>query len=359
MRHTGAARVSVFLLVASGCGSGGAGPSGGADAAPGGGTSPPCASLAGTWEAELLVDGSACGWDADEETATWTITQTGCTAELRDDNLDRTFPVAIDGNNVSVTGSFREDGLTFNLTTERLTVSGDTFTGKLRATAQSGSCVLQITITASRKDGPVTTVDAGPGSSDTPTTLSALAVGYWSTVGHNCPTGSQPELSGYVYALCPGGRIRGAGRIGSATSLECGSYTTSPRTAEGCNDRFNCFDKIAATVRNTLVLGGQTDVSNVQVSLYFQSDRRIFRATTCSPSGNGLLFLDRVVGTATDNDCVSAACPAAGGSSSDGYGSCGTDCDCGRCWYCDKSGGSGTCRYGGEGPYGCYRGCGL
>lgn len=36
---------------------------------------------------------------------------------------------------------------------------------------------------------------------------------------------------------------------------------------------------------------------------------------------------------------------------------CGTDCDCGRCSYCEKSGGSSACRYAGEGPYGCYRGC--
>jgi hypothetical protein len=34
-------------------------------------------------------------------------------------------------------------------------------------------------------------------------------------------------------------------------------------------------------------------------------------------------------------------------------GKCSTDCDCGHCNYCE----SGTCRYGGEGPYGCYRGC--
>jgi hypothetical protein len=40
-------------------------------------------------------------------------------------------------------------------------------------------------------------------------------------------------------------------------------------------------------------------------------------------------------------------------SSSSGGSKCGTDCDCGRCSYCE----SGTCRYGGEGPYGCYRGC--
>ena len=32
---------------------------------------------------------------------------------------------------------------------------------------------------------------------------------------------------------------------------------------------------------------------------------------------------------------------------------CSTDCDCGHCNYCENA----TCYYGGEGPYGCYRGC--
>ncbi len=30
-----------------------------------------------------------------------------------------------------------------------------------------------------------------------------------------------------------------------------------------------------------------------------------------------------------------------------------SDCDCGHCGYRE----GGTCRYEGEGPYGCYRGC--
>ena len=38
--------------------------------------------------------------------------------------------------------------------------------------------------------------------------------------------------------------------------------------------------------------------------------------------------------------------------SSGGSNQCGADFDCGRCWYCDN----GTCRYAGEGPYGCYGG---
>jgi hypothetical protein len=41
------------------------------------------------------------------------------------------------------------------------------------------------------------------------------------------------------------------------------------------------------------------------------------------------------------------------GASSGSAGQCGADCDCGHCSYCE----SGQCRYGGEGPSGCYRGC--
>lgn len=41
------------------------------------------------------------------------------------------------------------------------------------------------------------------------------------------------------------------------------------------------------------------------------------------------------------------------GGGGSGGGSCSTDCECGHCHYCAQ----GTCYYGGEGPYGCYRGC--
>lgn len=46
-----------------------------------------------------------------------------------------------------------------------------------------------------------------------------------------------------------------------------------------------------------------------------------------------------------------------GGGSGSTSGQCSSDCDCGHCSYCEKSGSSATCRYAGEGPYGCYRGC--
>ena len=45
------------------------------------------------------------------------------------------------------------------------------------------------------------------------------------------------------------------------------------------------------------------------------------------------------------------------GTSGGGIGDdCDSDCDCGHCGYCETTSSSGTCRYGGEGPYGCYRG---
>lgn len=50
--------------------------------------------------------------------------------------------------------------------------------------------------------------------------------------------------------------------------------------------------------------------------------------------------------------CSSGACVEV-----EGGGGCGTDCDCGHCYYCERSGGEGTCVYAGEGPYGCFAGC--
>ncbi|MEZ4225332.1 MAG: hypothetical protein R3B13_30555 [Polyangiaceae bacterium] len=60
--------------------------------------------------------------------------------------------------------------------------------------------------------------------------------------------------------------------------------------------------------------------------------------------------------TEVDNNIEYSVTGTGSGSGSTG-GQCSSDCDCGHCGYCEKSGGNGVCRYGGEGPYGCYRGC--
>jgi hypothetical protein len=187
-----------------------------------------------------------------------------------------------------------------------------------------------------------------------PTSYAATAVGGWSQIGSTCSSGS--VLNGYAYFLCPGGRIRGGGDFSGTTELVCGTYNVTPPSMSNCTDKVGCFPKVHATVKDTLILGGQEDVDpSFSFTIIIRDDAdpvQLWKDTKCDNGSDGYIVLGRVAGDAGDDYCVSSACPASGGSGGS-YGSCGTDCDCGVCWYCE----SGTCRYGGEGPYGCYRGC--
>ena len=190
----------------------------------------------------------------------------------------------------------------------------------------------------------------------TPTTLDALVVGGYVQNGSTCAGGT--ALNDYAMFLCPGGRILGAGTTNTSTNLFCGSYTTAPPVYPSCTDKVGCFAKVNSTVKDTLVLGGQTNVEpNFQFQMLVAAGTNgrpeLLRGTKCDDGSDGHIILKTVAGNVNSDDCVSSTCPAPGGSNPGEYGSCGTDCDCGRCWYCE----SGTCRYGGEGPYGCYRGC--
>jgi hypothetical protein len=137
----------------------------------------------------------------------------------------------------------------------------------------------------------------------------------------------------------------------------CGSFTTSPAVYQSCTDKVGCFPKINATVKDTLIIGGQKDVDpSFEFMMLIRDDGEViqlWKPAPCGDGSSGYIVLEQIAGDVNDDYCVSDTCPAPGGSSSGSYGSCGTDCDCGKCWYCE----SGTCRYGGEGPYGCYRGC--
>lgn len=77
-------------------------------------------------------------------------------------------------------------------------------------------------------------------------------------------------------------------------------------------------------------------------------------ASTYRPDGklSGTQFLDEVHQRLPFNTVA-----VSGGSGGSASGQCRTDCDCGHCSYCEKNGSTATCRYAGEGPYGCYRGC--
>jgi hypothetical protein len=189
----------------------------------------------------------------------------------------------------------------------------------------------------------------------TPTSLSAAAVGAYSQSGSTCKSGS--DFSGYAFFLCPGGRIRGGGQLGSTTELVCGSYTTTAPSMSNCSDKVGCFPKVHVTAKDTLILAGEKDVEpSFEFQMLMAADSSgtdiLLRGASCTDGSDGYIQLERIDANVSTDYCVSDACPASGSSGS-GSGSCGTDCDCGQCWYCE----SGTCRYGGEGPYGCYRGC--
>jgi hypothetical protein len=192
------------------------------------------------------------------------------------------------------------------------------------------------------------------------TSLDAKAVGAYRQVGTTCTSGS--PVSGDAMFLCPGGRVRGAGNFDSAVELMCGTYTTTQASMPGCTDKVGCYPKIHANVKDTLILGGQQDVATLAFDMLMNNglpastvaQGAVWRTVPCRDGSTGYAVLNAVATDVAADYCVSDACPASTGG---GSGSCGTDCDCGHCWYCERSGGTGTCRYGGEGPYGCYRGC--
>jgi hypothetical protein len=201
---------------------------------------------------------------------------------------------------------------------------------------------------------------AGGGSvqSGVPTSAKARVVGYWGMADSSGCTGAGgASWSNYVYALCPDGRVVGGGEMTNGLiEVVCGTYTVTPRTYDNCTDENACFDRVSANVKVTSAIGGVKDVGSTTDTLYADvklgSPAFLMTRRSCLNGSAEDLYFDRSAGTMSNDYCVSSLCPASG-SSSGGYGSCSADCDCGQCWYCE----SGTCRYAGAGPYGCYRGC--
>ena len=160
-------------------------------------------------------------------------------------------------------------------------------------------------------------------------TTDQLAVGAWSG-GATCSSSTDTIDISYTLLLCPGGRLRGAESVGGYDFVDCGSWSA------GADDVH--LDYSATAVADSTYV----DQSTADFT-YASSSDTLTWVSGCAIS------LTRAVGSLSAEDCESSACTAGG----QGSVSCGTDCDCGRCWYCE----SGTCRYAGEGPYGCFRGC--
>ena len=207
--------------------------------------------------------------------------------------------------------------------------------------------------------GGTVSADAGSGGPDGSSTMSLTAqvVGAYSQIGSTCPTGTSADKSGWAMFLCPGGIVRAAGYFTNLVDVECGTFTVAGPTYSNCTDKYGCFPRVDFNVKDTLELSGQTNTAQMQWSVYVIPHNGIQgfqeqNGPCTDQKSTGTVVYELVDPSVTDNYCNSSACPQPGGSTG-GSGSCGTDCDCGHCWYCE----SGTCRYGGEGASGCYRGC--
>lgn len=191
--------------------------------------------------------------------------------------------------------------------------------------------------------------DGGTSGTGIPTTPAARFVGAWKLTS-TC-TGSN-DVTEYAVFFCPGGHVRGAGKwAGGFIESICGTYTAKAAPYSNCTDKIGCFPRADTNHKSVLGKAGVTDTKyNQKYVFYSLSKTRLLWNAYCAGS-NDLVTLERVTGTVTKDDCASSTCSGSGSGGT--WGKCGTDCDCGYCWYCD----SGSCRYGGQGPYGCYRGC--
>ena len=171
------------------------------------------------------------------------------------------------------------------------------------------------------------------GGTTAPLTLEQQVVGAWAASG-TCQ-GSEVTIGEFI---CPGGRVRGAQSFDNFDFLVCGTWTAEDP------------DQVESRVQLISVQDpsdpGNQDVLAQPFTYDAESDQLTLNIACNIP-------LQRLEGGVTEEDCESSVpgCNNDGGSGPIG---CTEDCQCGRCWYCE----SGTCRYGGEGEFGCVRGCG-
>ncbi len=189
---------------------------------------------------------------------------------------------------------------------------------------------------------------AGPLPSDTVAFAKAMVPGAWVYAGYSCSKLPDPRIQA-MYFLCPAGGLRGA--EDTYISGKKYAYLAKGTWSVAATPSDPSYASLILKYTTTISVLGVVDSgpgllgSKSGYMLYDASnDRIVYYYNAC------WMALKRLAdGSNTDVDdsyCQSSA-PT---------GQCQADYQCGRCWYCDKSGAGNTCRYGGEGPYGCYRG---
>jgi uncharacterized lipoprotein YehR (DUF1307 family) len=123
MRHNKSLFLLMFMFslifVLAGCGGG----DGGSD---GGSVNTSCVDVSGTWHTTWISDPTACGEMIAEESMNHVITQSGCNITVSD--VKGTFNGTVNGNSLTWTGSYPDDGGT-TTSTINLTFSSNALTG--------------------------------------------------------------------------------------------------------------------------------------------------------------------------------------------------------------------------------------
>jgi hypothetical protein len=264
-----------------------------------------------------LSGATSIDYDYDTLTYAWTLTTrpAGSAATLSNAN--------------TVTPSFTPD------------IAGNYILALVVNDGKANSVADTLTITASTVVGPAPT--------DVVAYAKAMSVGAWATTTYSGNT-----APAYIYFsgfICPAGGIKGIEHtiIGTSTYDYLAKGTWRVEATTGTNSQ---YASILLNYTTTINIGGVIDtVPGVLAAsngymLYFPNTDRITYYY-----GSNWYYMTRLKdGSNTGVD--DSYC----GTTSSTVNQCGTDADCGRCWYCEKSASSSTCRYGGEGPSGCYRG---
>lgn len=190
-----------------------------------------------------------------------------------------------------------------------------------------------------------------PNSDDPIANAEVMIVGGWTT--YKASGDPDPAIWANFF-FCPAGGMKGIetwtqGDQDSIDALAVGTWSVTENTLEGMED----YPAIILDYETTIGIGGITDTgpgilgqTNGRMAYDVENDEIVYYY-------NETWFTAQRLMDGAPKDIDDSYC---GTSSAVDGDQCGTDADCGRCWYCEKSGSGNICRYGGEGPYGCYRG---
>ncbi|TRZ69719.1 MAG: hypothetical protein D4S02_01590 [Rhodocyclaceae bacterium] len=190
---------------------------------------------------------------------------------------------------------------------------------------------------------------AGPSPTDTVAFAKAMVPGAWAYAGYSCSKQPDPRIQA-SYFICPAGGLRGV--EDTYISGKKYSYVAKGTWSTASTPSNPSFASLLLKYTTTVNVGGVVDSGPGLLggkSGYMLYDAS---ADTIAYYYNSCWMVMKRLADGSNIGVDDSYCQSSGTATSQ----CQADYDCGRCFYCDKSAAGNTCRYGGEGPYGCYRG---